>query len=445
MGPTVNMAGKTKQALSRHLLLGLMALPGVAGAATAELSADVGVGRTDNIARVSSGERSETIRSAGVEFALLQQTRRLSADVVGDLEWFDYARNTYDSELVANAAAALRVSLVEDRLNWTVDDTFGQTRRDLFTVETPANRENVNYFSTGPNLRFGLGGTLHFTANARYTLVDYEDSPFDSKRVGGMVGLENELSSGSTLGLQLDRERIEPRGAAVFADYDRSEAYVRYSATAARTTLAADAGASRVHQDSGNDSGALLRLELSRKVGSLSTFSVKLGREFTDVGSAMRLNTAAPLPTANLNTQSLTQSMDPYVSKYVDLVWRIVGRRTSLGFTAARFDESYLGRSTQDRRRTALGASATRDLTARLRATAGLRRTRYDFRNIIGDNSETSADLSLAWLIGRRLSVELSGNHLRYSSDIATLSSTETRYWLRLRYGNQPGSGRASP
>jgi hypothetical protein len=420
----------------RSVLLPAFALlPVVLNAATVEMAGEAGVGRTDNIARVATGEQSETITSVGLQFSVLEQSRRLKADITGDLAWLKYANHTYNAELVGNVGAALKLGLVEDRLSWSIEDNFGQTRRDLFAVETPANRENVNYASTGPNLRLGLGGSLDLMAQARYALVDYEKSPLDSRRASGLIGLEHQLSSASHVGLNLARERIEAHGTATFATYTRSQAYLNYATKGARTTATFDVGASRIAQASAHDSGLLLHLALSREIG-LSTFTLKLAREFTDAGSSLQLSDTFLLPAANLNTHSLTATADPYVSRNVELGWRITGRRTMLGLAARVFDEDH-GGGTPDRRRSGLGAEASRELGTRLRANAGIQFTRNNYRNFSGDQDETSSHLALSWQPGRRLSLEVAGDHSSYSSELPGFSSRETRYWLRLRYGDR--------
>lgn len=424
-------------AMRFRLLLPLLAVaPALGAAPVAEFGTDIGVGRTDNITRVSTNKRSETISNVGAQFSVLQETQRLSADITGNLAWFDYANNTYDSELVGSVAAATRLRMLEDRLTWSIDDNFGQTRRDLFSVDTPANRQDVNYFSTGPGLRLGLGSATYLVAQARYALVDYSKSPSDSRRESGSLAVEHDLSQGSRVGLEVNNEHVAPRGSAAFASYDRSEAYLQYGLRGARTVASVAVGASRLDQVAGRDTGLLLRAEVSRKV-SLSNFSIRIGREITDPGDSQRLRSGAQLPAATLNTQSLSPTATPYVNEYAQFDWRITGHRTSLGFGADLANENYLGSALQDRRRSGFHASATREIASRLRADAGLRFSKYDFRHTAGDNSEKAADLGLSWQFGRKAALELAGNYSKYTSDSVAPDSSEMRYWLKLRFGDR--------
>jgi hypothetical protein len=420
---------------AKAALIALAALPALAGAATVEFAADLGVARTDNIARVATGEQSDTIFTVGTEFSVLHETRRMDADITGRLEWLDYANDTYSSELVGNVAASVRIGIVDDRFTWTLEDTFGQTRRDVFSVETPLNRENVNYASTGPNLRLPLGDAFELNASARYALVDYEDSAFDSERTSGVLSLARLLSASSSVGVNVGTERVEPRGGALFGAYDRSEASLRYSTRGSRTSFMLEAGGSQIDQGASSDSGLLARLEFSRRVGNLSTLSGRIGREYTDAANSLRQTGDGQLPQASLGTQSLTQTAEPFINEYAEADWRIAGLRTAIVLGVNWADEDYTAPASLDRRRTGVDVTVTRDIATRLRASASGRHMKYDVRGAAGDNSEKSLDLGLDWQVGRLLSLNTTVSHFRYTSDVSIGTVKEMRYWLRLRYG----------
>jgi len=429
------MATPKKTARSEYSLIVIAALAApLAAAAEAQFAVDVGVGSSNNIERTAGGGRDETIGSAGAQFTVQHESRRLYANIDGDLAWFDYSGSAYDSELVGTVNAATRVGLVQDRLSWSLDDSFGQTRRDLFTAPSPLNRENVNYASTGPDLQLHLDDDFTLLARGRYGLLSYEDSPLDSSRKSGALGVQHELASTATVSVNVSREHIEPHGGAVFDSYDRDEVYVDYAAKGARTALSLDAGASRVDQGGDSAGSALLRLTFTRKIGDWSSLTARLGREQTD--AAGTLQAGGQPPPASLDTQSLSQVSEPYTSNYVDLAWSITGRVTSLGFGASWADENYRGASLQDRRRTDFNATATRALGPRVSGRASLQFSHYNYLRVAGDNDSRAADLGLSWRFGRRLSAEISGSYYRYTSDTVIGHATEERYWLRLRYGD---------
>jgi len=139
------------------VIAGLLANSPAVRAAELSYGVDVGVGQTDNVARVSTDEQDETIASVGAQLRLDHESRRLRANVETRLEYRDYLDNTYDGEVVGNLLANGVFAFVEDRFTWTVTDTFGQTTQNQFAPSTPDNRANVNYLSTGPDFTLPLG------------------------------------------------------------------------------------------------------------------------------------------------------------------------------------------------------------------------------------------------------------------------------------------------
>ncbi|MEY4760426.1 MAG: hypothetical protein RLZZ200_282, partial [Pseudomonadota bacterium] len=252
-------------AVAAALLVPAIAVPASAVAADVQLSTDIGVGTSDNILRTATDKRSETIEQVGLQFSVQNQTRRFDADVRGDLAFLNYDKNSFSSELVGNAGAAFKLDLVEDRLSWSLDDVFGQTRRDPFAVVTPLNRENVNYFSTGPNARIHLGSADRLLASARYGKVSYETSLYDTDRLSMQAGYQHDLSPVSQLGVNISHERVDPQDSgSLFQSYARQEAFARYTLGGSRTKASLDVGASRVDRSGLADDGAVVRLELSR-------------------------------------------------------------------------------------------------------------------------------------------------------------------------------------
>jgi hypothetical protein len=305
-----------------------------AAAATVEMEANAGFGRSDNLARTPQDEQDATLKSVGLDFSLLHATRRIDADLVGDLRLIDYSGNLYSSELTGSAAGRLSLGLVDESLRWIVEDSFGQTRRDVFSVPTPENREDVNFFSTGPDVRLRLGDAMSLLLGARYSRVDYESSPADAERTGGWIATERELANSARFGIHVTHERVDPRGGSATPTYDRSTAYLRYELAGSRTSVAIDIGANRVHGNELDEAGALLRMELARAVGRYSRVTFRAGEELTDSGSTLRPPAGGQLPPPSPGTDSLLQSVDPFTARYVELGWAITGRRTALALTA---------------------------------------------------------------------------------------------------------------
>ncbi len=68
----------------------------------------------------------------------------------------------------------------------------------------------------------------------------------------------------------------------VNTNFDRSSIYAHYEVQGARTDLTANLGATKVDQGLESFTGPNAKLQLSRKLSSVSTLTLTLGRDITD-------------------------------------------------------------------------------------------------------------------------------------------------------------------
>ena len=174
----------------RSLLAAVVALLAVsrpAGAQIWTLGADVGLGETDNVTLASSNKTTQTMATADVDFAVLEQSRLFNVNAKGDFSDYDYLQHAYGNELIGRFDGLAKMALVPDRLTWVLQEDFGQSLLDPYTPQTPSNRQNVNYVSTGPDVDLRLGGTGFVDLSVRYADAYYQYSPFDGNRVFGSL------------------------------------------------------------------------------------------------------------------------------------------------------------------------------------------------------------------------------------------------------------------
>jgi hypothetical protein len=423
------------ETIATCLLLAWVAVPASSVAATGQLEVSTAVGRTDNLMRTSVGEESATLASAGLDFSLLHESRRLEADLAGALQFLEYGGSEYSSEVVGRAGVHAGLAIVPGSVKWVVDDSFGQLRRDLFAVPTPDNRESVNVFSTGPEAQLRLAGAVRLVLGATYGRVDYESGEAELSRRGARIALQRDLSGGGVLGLNLAEERIEPRDEVV-PDYDRTSAFVTYRLRGARSSLAVDVGGNRIDGDDVDETGALIRLELTRRVGRFSRVRIAGGQQFSDAASNLLVAEAPDVQASGI--ELVAQTAQPFTRRYAELGLDATGRRTFINLFGQYIDEDYERDPDANRQRLVAGLGAGRLLGARTEARISVAYSGNEFDVDDSDNHDLTYAAALAWRLGRRLRVEVSGEHYDYESGIPGTDAGETRYWLRLRYGEPP-------
>jgi opacity protein-like surface antigen len=394
----------------------------------------VEAGQSDNITRRAVDPIDETIAAAGLRFSFDQSGARVESDLVGNLAYNDYLDDTYDSEFLGNFVGNVSVELIPERVRWVASDNFGQVLTDPFIPATPENRENLNYFSTGPEAIFEIGSQMQLNAGARYSKTSYESHDFDSDGMLAQLGLERLLSKSSSLGLNVSWQDITYDEATLNADYDEAEAFLRFNAAGARTNLRIDAGYNEIKHsvDDRSDSGPLFRIEASRRVSARSRATLSAGHEFSGSGSAFA--SAQSGGDITLDPVGGRQTAQPFMLDHARLDWRLNGNRTQFGLSGSWNSQEYSDAPLLDQSFTTIGGTVAHDISPALNLQLELLNTDGNFEQAGGDYQELTAGVSLRWRASRRLSLSLSYDYADRDSDQVAAGYKENRFWLAWAY-----------
>ena len=412
-------------------------LYGAHGNAQAVLDADLGLEYSDNITRVPTDEQTESVGVARLTLGYEVMRPRLEGRVGADLQYRRYLDNTYDNEVLGGANALLNWSIVPEHLLWVVEDNYGQIAGDRQLPDTPDNREDFNYFSTGPDVRLPLGARTVAEVSGRWSDIYYETSPQGSESALGRLGLVRLLTTESSASINASVEKI--RYDEGFDDYRITEGYARYEATGARTTLSVDGGYTTAEHGEKSSSGPLLRLDLARVITSRSTFTVRAGTEFADTAQAFRLSqTAAGVSPQDQDTVAATDVFRIY---YAYLGLRTERERTSFDVTIYGHEELHETSKELDRERVGLGFGWSRHLSPRmdLSVRADYGKEKFDLDDFIFD--EWSAGAALGWRLTNSVSLRLSVDHFDGDGDGTVRDYEENRAFLGVRYSRGQRGG----
>lgn len=420
---------------------GVMAL--VVGApAQAEISAsaEAGVGYSDNITRVAEDETSETIGTMGLDLLWQERTRRLRGDATIDLSYFEYMENTYDSELVGTANGTLAFGIVPETLNWVVQDSFGQAQSDPFAASTPDTREDLNYFSTGPDLTLRFGSTGFGRLFGRWSSTNYQDSPLDAERTTAGVAVGRRASPSSELSLNAVTESIDfddPQN----TDFDRDSVFVGWGLDASRTTLDANVGYTWLERDGSDKEGsALINIFVTRELTAASTLRLTLGQQLGDAGDSLRAQLSGSVVGGGAG--QITATSDPFESQLVSLEWTYTRGRTGFLLGASHTKDEYESATQFDSKRTSFTAGVSRRMASAL--TLDLRATLESekFVNVGQESDELRIGATLNWRAWRRLGVRFLVERYDRDTEGGSTEYAENRAFLTLAYywGAQDGT-----
>jgi hypothetical protein len=359
-----------------------------------------GGGYSDNVNRAGASGDSSTIALVGTEFSADKPNGRLQLQSSVNLQYLYYLDTTSsdDTDLSGSAFLRGRYEFLPERLFWNLENTFTQVRENFRLPTSPANRQNYNQLTTGPDLTFRLGSALDLTTELRYGRRDYEQGAnFDSQSVSGSLILTRRVSASSSLSLAAESEETD---VAVLAgdldrDFERRELFLRWLAQSARTSVSLEAGVAEVSGEVNDDSGPVVRLQLSRDLTPALRLGLGATRQFATTGEFQRdfrLN-----ETVELSDDLILPAGEPYeqTSYAVDLAYRRPRTTFTVGVTRSEDDYSFV--SAINRRTMTYQASIGRRLTPRadIRVFAG--RDEDELEGQAYDITDTSYGLGLRW------------------------------------------------
>ena len=426
------MSERTRPAAALLGALG-MAAGATLQAGNFDYQISAGGAHSDNVTRVAQNEVDEDIASAGFKFSFDEQTRKIKTDLVGNFDYQKFLDETYDDDLIGNFAGNLEIEFVPERFSWTFADNFGQVLQDPLQPATPINSENINFFTTGPNITFAFGAQNRLRLGGRYLRTDYEDSPFDSTTTLGEIGFGRILSSVNTLSLNARFQQVDYETDVLGGDYDQADAFVRYEGNGARTKISADVGYTELQRDVGEDTdGELLRLSATRQVSTASNLALLAGREFANSGTAfaaMQGNGEITLdPTVG------RQVPEPFLRTHATFSWNFQRQATTLTLRAGYEDQDYEITDLLDQQFTSFGAVYRRDLTAATFVQLDASRMRGEFTLGGAEYTDTIAGVTLDWGISRTLRLSLTYDYADRNGDEVTGDYTENRVWLSFSF-----------
>ena len=109
-------------------------------AAEVESNFRLGYGWSDNITRVPSDPVDEKIQSVGLSFNYVEETRKLDAIIRSSFDFLHYENGTFDDDLVGGVIADFTYWFIDERLNWVLQDNYGQQLINPLAAATPNNQ-----------------------------------------------------------------------------------------------------------------------------------------------------------------------------------------------------------------------------------------------------------------------------------------------------------------
>ena len=425
------MRNNTKNAIYLGLVVAI-ATGQSAGAATLDYTAGVSAVYSNNIDRQPSDGLDELIVSPALGFDFSSEGGKFEGEARGDIRYLDYTKNTFGNETLAAFGGSGVFTLRPDTLTWTVEDNFGQIVTDPFMAITPGNREDINFFTTGPDLTLRLGGANSVSLGGRFSDESYETTPSDNQQYTGYLGLGRALRSGRNVSLNASTTRVEFDQMATNSNYDVNSAFVKFESATSRSDLVVDLGATQLHDNGMKNSNALVNIAYTRTLSGASSLALTASSRFNETGQAFRATQGDA--SVVQGTQDVIAGGDPFRHKGASADYRFLDERFDFGVGGRWSDDDYETNNTFDRRIYGASVRAGYTLNARSNLLFTGTVTRTDFVTTNQEDDDVGATLEFSQQLGRSVSVIFGVSHFSRDSNVATTNYDENRGTLRFEY-----------
>jgi hypothetical protein len=423
---------KMKMSIEVLTVVTLVTVSGVAAAADYTGSVRAGVGVSDNIGRSAQSEIDETMATAGFDLGVSTESRTVDLDLDANFDYLDYLDDAFDAEWVGGFNGNATFTLIEERLRWMVQDRFGQQLLDPFQPARPNNREDVNYFSTGPTLNLLTGGRNSVVLDARYDRVDYEDRPADNDRMSGTLSLGRELSRNSTVSVNFSGRRVDYDESEVAPPYEGYSSYVSFATKGSQNSLKVDLGYNEVEYAGKDSDGILASISWTRTTSANGRLTVSGGSRYSDQGDIFRLLDSVSYRPGD--TFDVSDSSAPFLNNHLTLRYSIDHERYSLAAGLNFNQEDYDGGVDLDRDLFGAALNLRREVTRTVFAGARLDFQRRDYKYQGRQDDDLTLGLLAGYRFGTGFDASLEYQHFQRNSIVARADFTENRAFVRVSY-----------
>ncbi len=401
---------------------------------------DIGIGKTDNVARTATNEMEETIGLLGLDFDLSHDSRKINADIRSRFAYMEYFDDTFDNEIIGGFAGVADYQIVDERFFWEVQYNWGQQLQNNFQPSRPDNREDISLLTTGPTFIQPIGERNFIRLQALHTTLEYETQPFDFDRDLGMVGFGRQVTANSSLSLNASAQRVEFDNT-FFAPYDSQEFFVRYDFEDSRNTLTANIGHTSIEAGGLEGDGLLYSLDWTRQVTARTSFQLGAGSRYSDQGDIFQIfqsSTQSVGGTGNFSPLGM-----PFRNDFGSASMRFGADRTTLSLQALFSKEDYelSDDSLQlDREFFSFEMEIEREMSRKffMLISGTYRIAEYDVFN--REDKDLQGRIRFGYRFNPAFNVSLSYAYLRRESTDITSESVENR--TVLQFGYIPSWGR---
>lgn len=403
------------------------------GAVVAETDVEIGfrLENSDNVDLLEENERSDTARIPYIDLEWTSDSRSLSASIDANLEYVDYRDDTTPDDTVGELSAIADIHLIENHLDYHIENRFQQVRTDELDPQTPENTDDVNTFIMGPELGFDPSPVDRVSFGARYGETKFERGNDTERQAYGAIW-SHRLSTLNEIAVNAQRQDVEfTEFSGNPLDYTLDEVGIGGTHRLARGEVTLTVGQRWIEQDNGQElDRGFARFDWSYVPTRRTEFDLRAETGLTDSGVRLLSRNAE---TIQLQAGDAFNSDDILTLSEVGA--RLARRGANLDVTLTGLvSEEDFATSDLDRDTYAANIRFEYALTPRNRLDWSIRGARTEYVLINRSDDDISTVLSLRHLLGRNLFAEGGYRFWQRDSSEDGSSFEENRVFLAVGY-----------
>lgn len=274
---------------SLALLAAVATTPFCARAIEVAPSASLSIFRTDNAFASHLNPQAEVGVDAFAGISVQHHGPRVDVNTDVGVVRREFGQGSTDAETLPQGRASIFLSLVPEKLSWEFDDRMGRTTSRSFTALAESDRDNVNLFRTGPDLRLSLPAHNAILVSTRASQSTFQNSDIDSRRYSGSFAGAHYFTELSFFGFTYSRELVNYTGNDLYPSSRSESAHVNFSLDSQRTFFATELGVESLEVgNQGSRKTPRVLVSLRRRTSPRWTVSAEYRHEFSDVADSLR-------------------------------------------------------------------------------------------------------------------------------------------------------------
>jgi len=327
-------------------------------AAEVDYSAGVSLAQYDNVNLIPNPTQKETSVTLRGALSVVEDTATYSTNIDARARLINYTNDIAPDQNTGDMVANLLWKIDPGRFEWYLDDVFTQSAIDTLASNSPANRQNVNILSTGPDYTIRFDATNNLIFQFRVERYNYEINR-DNNRASAAIIWSKQLNSRLNVSLNDYAEKVKFDDSVFNNNFQRNDIFLAVSYISGMNTLDAQYGTTKVINDIYNDSD-YDRYLLAINRASTRTSNIRLSFEniATDTGSQI-LQTGPGISAGSATSGSgiTSSSNDIYVDKTYRAQYNTAYSSGSYAIDLFTRDRNYMRQNNLDAKTT--GAALT--------------------------------------------------------------------------------------